>query len=549
MSKKYFRNLLLIIIIFSLIIPSHSFVKTDETNAADTYGFASGWFYRITGSDTVTIRPAVSGDLPKRVVIPSSLVIEGKTYTVTRLADDAFTYCYCDQCIRRDGNKLEQIWREGSNEIKAHEEIQVNLVDEVVVPSTVEVIGDAAFDYLWSLKTLTLKQTSKLTLGEDVFYDEVNLTTINIENYSIYQKIIDSVYSEKTINFISKKTRLYINNKSKGDISIPNEEKDIDISEFAPVGKHYVLTDYEYIKSNEGRKAVDNCKNNIITSKGYPAIWANVNVLDNVYYIKGDKHGAISTVAGNESDKAFDSKKNGYAVTYDDNITFAKKEDLKNTDDNLEYLGIVIRDSKGKKIGEFDFGDKVSKLSEEHEDELTIELKTKEKAKPQYTLAYNLNAGDAQGGPIGSELYKYDEAVTVSSEVPTRPDFYFDGWCTSSDGTGTMYKSSQSIAAGWVSEGTEKVTLYAIWKPYKKAKITIRPNKASKDITGFQVSYSKNGGSILKNQTYTNLDKEIVYRINGLKSGDTVEVIARSYHFEKGKKSLGPKNVKTVTVP
>lgn len=72
-----------------------------------------------------------------------------------------------------------------------------------------------------------------------------------------------------------------------------------------------------------------------------------------------------------------------------------------------------------------------------------------------YTVAYNANGGT---GAPASQVKVYNTALTLRTEKPTRPDFVFMNWNTSSAGSGTSYASGGSYTAN------ANATLYAQWR-------------------------------------------------------------------------------------
>ncbi len=91
-----------------------------------------------------------------------------------------------------------------------------------------------------------------------------------------------------------------------------------------------------------------------------------------------------------------------------------------------------------------------------------------------YTVNYNANGGT--GAPSAQTKIEGD-ALTLSTVVPTRDGFVFEGWATSSDFTVVAY------AAGARYTADADVTLYAVWSVDDA-----QPNK-------YTVSYNANGGT------------------------------------------------------
>ena len=90
-------------------------------------------------------------------------------------------------------------------------------------------------------------------------------------------------------------------------------------------------------------------------------------------------------------------------------------------------------------------------------------------ALPSYAVTFNANGGS---GAPSSQTKWHGESLTLSSTMPTRTGYTFQGWATSSTA------SSVSYSAGATYTANEGATLYAVWEA----------------IT-YTVSYSANGGS------------------------------------------------------
>lgn len=81
-----------------------------------------------------------------------------------------------------------------------------------------------------------------------------------------------------------------------------------------------------------------------------------------------------------------------------------------------------------------------------------------------FTVSYNANGGS---GAPSSQTKTYGTNLTLSSTIPTRTNYNFKGWATSSTATSAIY------AAGGIYTANEAVTLYAVWElAYWNPKIT-----------------------------------------------------------------------------
>lgn len=92
-------------------------------------------------------------------------------------------------------------------------------------------------------------------------------------------------------------------------------------------------------------------------------------------------------------------------------------------------------------------------------------------AKDSYTVSYNANGGS--GAPSAQTKW-YNETLTLSSTKPTRTNYTFIGWSTSSNAT------SATWSAGGAYANNSGATLYAVWLP---------------NPTTCTLSYNANGGS------------------------------------------------------
>lgn len=100
-----------------------------------------------------------------------------------------------------------------------------------------------------------------------------------------------------------------------------------------------------------------------------------------------------------------------------------------------------------------------------------------------YTVKYNANGGS---GAPSSQTKTYGVALTLSSTKPTRTNYTFKGWGTSSSATTVAY------AAGASYTTNASVTLYAIWTlAYTKPK-----------ISGFSVTRCNSSGTAADDGTY-----------------------------------------------
>lgn len=82
----------------------------------------------------------------------------------------------------------------------------------------------------------------------------------------------------------------------------------------------------------------------------------------------------------------------------------------------------------------------------------------------KYTVSYDANGGS--DAPY-QQIKTYGQALTLSSQIPTRPNYNFMGWSTNKNASGAEYQ------AGGTYYGNSNVTLYAVWDlAYWSPKIT-----------------------------------------------------------------------------
>ncbi len=126
------------------------------------------------------------------------------------------------------------------------------------------------------------------------------------------------------------------------------------------------------------------------------------------------------------------------------------------------------------------------------------------------TISYDANGGT---GEPAAESGRIGTAYTISTTVPTRTDYTFKGWSTSSSATIASYTAGGTIPAESV---VSDITLYAVWAQNNQA-----PNKPT--VT----QKTKTTSSITLNITGTDPDNDnLTYDIymNGKKIGTTSKV-------------------------
>lgn len=108
--------------------------------SASAYDFSSGNFnYTITSSADLTVEVAYkTAKNNNYVTIPASVSYKGKTYSVTRIADEAFENC--------------------------------SSLTSVTIPNSITSIGNDAFSNCRVLRFVTIPNSVK-SIGRNAFYD------------------------------------------------------------------------------------------------------------------------------------------------------------------------------------------------------------------------------------------------------------------------------------------------------------------------------------------------------------------------------------------
>lgn len=99
-----------------------------------------------------------------------------------------------------------------------------------------------------------------------------------------------------------------------------------------------------------------------------------------------------------------------------------------------------------------------------------------------YSVTYNANGGS---GAPSAQTKSWGDALTLSSTKPTRTNYTFKGWATSSTG-GVAYASGASYT------GNAALTLYAVWE------LAYEPPT----ISGMKVQRCNSGGTLTEEGTY-----------------------------------------------
>lgn len=122
-------------------------------------------------------------------------------------------------------------------------------------------------------------------------------------------------------------------------------------------------------------------------------------------------------------------------------------------------------------------------------------------AKKHITISFNANGGS---GAPASQTKWYSEALTLSSTKPTRTNYTFKGWGTSSSATSATYAAGGKIAATTYDSTTSNVTLYAVWeKNYIEPTLTATNKTVFRTASSSSSTESDVGTYLYVNFSYT----------------------------------------------
>ena len=79
------------------------------------------------------------------------------------------------------------------------------------------------------------------------------------------------------------------------------------------------------------------------------------------------------------------------------------------------------------------------------------------------TVKYNANGGTGAPSDTTATSSASTQTLTLSATAPTRENYRFEGWATSSSATTAQYQPGGTIT---ISKSTPTVTLYAVWTEY-----------------------------------------------------------------------------------
>lgn len=151
--------------------------------------------YKVTASSaskkTVAFTKAASKSV-KKVTIPSTVTVNGVSYKVTKIADNAFSGC----------KKMTKVTIPSTvTEIGASSFKNCTKLTSVTIPKNVTKIGKNAFSGDKKLKTVTIKSTKVKTIGKNAFKGIAGKSTIKVpkSKKKAYKKLLKKAGYKKTV--------------------------------------------------------------------------------------------------------------------------------------------------------------------------------------------------------------------------------------------------------------------------------------------------------------------------------------------------------------
>ena len=225
-----------------------------------------GLKFTVTGG-TATVTGYKGTDT--KVIIPATIIRDGKTYKVTSIGEEAFYDCK-DLTAVSIPNSVTSIGE--SSFWGCSSLISITIPDSVTsigvqafyncynltsitIPNSVTTIGVSAFSYCTNLTSITIPD-SVTSIGNYAFWDCKNLTAINVDKNNTHYKSIDgNLYSKDGTTLIR-----YAIGKTDTTSTIPDHVTTIGVSAFSYCTNLTSVTIPNSVTSI-GRSAFAHCKN------------------------------------------------------------------------------------------------------------------------------------------------------------------------------------------------------------------------------------------------------------------------------------------------
>lgn len=188
----------------------------------------------------------------------------------------------------------------------------------------------------------------------------------------------------------------------------------------------------------------------------------NIRIFSSVYSTEGGVSGwALKTIVGYELNKDITQDDTGKpeVINYADVICQRDNQWILARSHEPQTVRAFV-----KSVGQ-DTGGQPNVAAYPLSNEVSVNLTIPAKAK--YTVTFNANGGT--NAPVAQTKW-HNETLILSSQIPTKTDYVFQGWSTINGGTTVDY------AAGASYTNNENITLYAVWQS--------RPNVIKYDANG-----------------------------------------------------------------
>lgn len=188
--KKTSKIMVVLMVAILLMIPCISMASVQDTDTK-----INDLYYRILNEEnkTVELTGVYNSEFKNKIDVPSSVEIGGKTYTVARIGDGAFSLCSTLTSITLP-NTIKTIGRQAFYET-AIETITIpngvisieyrafsncNVLKSINLPNTITSMGESAFSSCYQLKNITIP-SSLTTIPQGAFFG-TGIETITIPN-------------------------------------------------------------------------------------------------------------------------------------------------------------------------------------------------------------------------------------------------------------------------------------------------------------------------------------------------------------------------------
>lgn len=285
----------------------HLLAPATEEDYADSFDFEEdGIFYLENGNEaSVTFRSAMLNSYSGKVVIPSTVTHDGKTYTVTAIGKDAFRVC--------------------------------SELTEVVMPATIRRIEHSAFAYCTKLRSVNIGSAVSF-IGPFAFTGCSGLEEVEIDDLAAWCSVNMETYMSNPLVY----GRLFVNGQEVQDLVIPESARVVNYSAFCLCRNLRSVTIPGSL-SSIGEYAFYGCENlNSVKVDG------QVDYID--YYAFGDNPSLVSLTVNGSVNLI------GYAAFVDcHNLTTVALNDVREIDyfafNSCESLNAVTIPASTRNIG------------------------------------------------------------------------------------------------------------------------------------------------------------------------------------------------------